>query len=113
MIYLASPYSDPLREVCIQRYNAAMDFIAFALRTGYRESYGPIYSPIVHYHEVAIRHDLPKDFAFWQSLNFKMIDASRFLFILRLSGWEESVGVQAEYAYAHSQGKQVQFCDPK
>lgn len=108
MIYLASPYSDPLREVRVQRYHAVMDFVAHAIR----QQYGAIFSPILHCHEMSIRCNLPGDALFWRDYNNGMLNAARFLWVLRLRGWEQSIGVLNEIAYAKLHLKQIQYCDP-
>jgi len=59
-----------------------------------------IYSPIVHCHEMAERHKLPKDFAFWEKYNRAMLETADGLYILQLDGWELSKGLQSEIKFA-------------
>jgi len=97
MIYLASPYTDPSAVIMDQRYEAAMHCTALMLR---RRMY--VYSPIVHCHELAKRHELPRDFEFWQKYDLHMLDRSSQILVLKLPGWQESRGVTAELAHARS-----------
>ncbi len=95
--YLASPYSsheDSLREA---RYEAAEVCTSWMLRHGIWT-----YSPIVHCHKLANRHDLPKDASFWSEYNHAMLRASQGLFILTIPGWRDSIGVCDERAEAES-----------
>jgi len=95
MIYIASPYTaDP--ELMGERAAKARAFVAYLARTGSHP-----YSPIVHFHSVAVAHRLPHEFEFWRDINFNMIKRADQLFVLRLKGWEESKGVTAEIIYAH------------
>ena len=91
MIYLASPYSDPDQSVMVRRFEDACEAVAHLTNSG-----KTVYSPIVHFHPVAIRHQLPRDFAFWREVNFNMLDRASKLYVLMLDGWRDSVGVQAE-----------------
>jgi hypothetical protein len=60
-----------------------------------------IYSPIVHCHALAIEHDLPKDFQFWQDYNFSILAKASQLWVLTLDGWDVSKGVLAEIELAN------------
>jgi len=93
MIYLASPYShsDPL--IRKTRFLLAEEFVA----KNFPEH---IYSPVVHYHELSLRHNIPGDFATWQKINFDMIRRADEFWILDIPGWEDSVGVTAEAKFA-------------
>ena len=90
-IYLASPYSGNEQA----NYEAAARFVADRMREGYI-----IFSPIVHCHQIAVDYGLPGDFEFWQHYNYEMLAAAGKLWVLKLPGWEESRGVQAEILYA-------------
>lgn len=91
MIYLASPYSHKNIFVMEERYRAAMDCAAWLLKDGKW-----VYSPIIHCHELAKRHELPKDFKFWMGYNKHMLLLASRMFVLALDGWDTSIGVTAE-----------------
>lgn len=90
-IYLASPYTHADPAVMQQRHDAAMAFTAEQLANRVW-----VYSPIVHCHEMALRHTLPFDFDFWQEYNFALLSKASHLWILALDGWDQSKGVTAE-----------------
>ena len=101
-IYLASPYSHPDPAVREARYRAARDTAAWMLAQRLW-----VYSPIVHCHDLAQSAGLPTDFAFWGEYNRAMIASAESLYVLLLPGYLESVGVNAEIAYALSARKPV------
>jgi len=94
-IYLASPYSHEMDTVKQQRYELVSETVVQLLKQDIH-----VYSPIVHCHELAKRFNLSGSFAFWQDYNFAMIEASAGLWVLKLEGWKESIGVKAEIKYA-------------
>lgn len=105
--YLASPYSHPDPYVREQRYLAA----ASALQTLLANKIWT-YSPIVHCHELAKLWGLPGDAEFWKDYDAAMIHAARRLFVLRIPGWNESVGVKGEIKLAIELGKSITYLAP-
>src|ERR1035437_6004172 len=97
MIYLASPYSDPDPAVMASRHKQMLSITA-----AYMRSFLPVFSPIVHCHELALTHSLPTDFEFWKNYCLDMLHASAVLYVIKLPGWEDSKGIKAEVAYAHT-----------
>lgn len=107
MIYLASPYSDPSPIVREHRFEVAQYFTAYWLKRG-----TIVFSPIVYCHDLAIAHSLPTDFAFWQNFNEKMLNRATELWVLRLPGWENSIGVNSEILRASALALPVTYHDP-
>lgn len=102
MIYLASPYSyigEASAETKAKhrelRYTQTMAAQANLFNWGY-----PVFATIVHTHMTAVKYNLPTDAAFWMKYNHHMIDLSRAVFVLCLSGWQQSIGVTDEINYA-------------
>jgi len=106
MIYLAAPYSATDPAVEQQRYDAVCRAAAALMRRGME-----IFSPISHSHGIA-RYGLPTDWAFWQRYDRAFLAWCDELWVLKLSGWESSVGVRAEMAIAKEMGKPVRLIDP-
>ena len=94
-IYLASPYTHKDHDVMEERYQQVMRYSAQMLRDGKHN-----YSPIVHCHEMAKAHDLPREFDFWVDYNKSMLEQAKDLYVLALEGWQESVGIKAEIELA-------------
>lgn len=105
--YLAIPYmhDDP----CVKDYRAEVsDIIAAALaRKG-----SIIYAPISSWHHIAIKHDLPGDWEFWQELNRFFIRVCKKLIVVMLDGWKESTGVNAEIKFAKELNIPIEYLDP-
>lgn len=97
MIYLASPYShlDPL----IMKTRFLLAEQTAAILTAKRIH---VYSPIVHYHEMAAKFSLQTDFEFWKQINFDMIRRADTIYVLTIEGWKESKGVTGEVAFART-----------
>lgn len=95
MIYLASPYTDPDPAIMQQRYDQVLEFAAKITQTGKL-----VYSPIVHYHPMASRFDLPREANYWERANKAMLGRARTLWIYQLEGWDTSVGVNKEIEWA-------------
>lgn len=91
MIYLAQPYTHPEKSVRNYRYNAALHICADYTKMGFL-----IYSPIIHYHNVAERFHLPTDFPFWRELNFSALARCDEIWVFPLEGWDKSLGLKAE-----------------
>ena len=91
MIYLASPYSDPDPKVMEQRFDAVCRKAGELMKDGL-----VVYSPIIHNHPIATRCDLPRGWDFWKRFDLFMLPLASKLYILRLPGWDKSIGVKAE-----------------
>ena len=106
MIYLGQPYTSDDPDVLTARYFAALEWCAKL------EARHP-YSPIAHWHNVAIMHSLPKTADYWLEHNFHMIDISKALYALKLEGWQDSVGLAAEIQHAARKGISLFAVDPE
>lgn len=71
-----------------------------------------VYSPIVHCHELAKVHELPRNFEFWKEYNDVMLLGSHTLYILNLDGVMESKGVQDEAELAQQERKPIFWLTP-
>lgn len=90
-VYLASPYTSPIEQLRVARYEAVCAAAAAMLQEGFL-----VFSPIAHSHPLAA-YALPVEFEFWQRhcLSFLEKWASE-LCVLTLPAWRDSVGVAAE-----------------
>lgn len=104
MIYIASPYFSPDPAVMQQRYEAVRAYNAKLLSEGLYA-----YSPIVHCHDMALAHDLPKDAQYWLNFNHHMLGLAKTLHVLMLQGWEKSHGVRNEIFFAQEHDKAIGY----
>jgi hypothetical protein len=102
MIYIASPYSHPDPLVREARFDAACRATADLFLAG-----RAVFSPIVHGHPL-VRFGLPTDWAFWQRFDTEHIRRCDEVLVLRIDGWDGSVGVRAEIEFATALGKRVE-----
>jgi len=107
LVYLATPYSHPNKQVQAARFRAVNRTAAHLMLHGEH-----VFSPISHCHPIAAAGGLPGDWEFWEAYDRAILASCRKLLVLRLSGWDASVGVQAEMRIAQEMGIPVEFIDP-
>lgn len=91
MIYLASPYSHPSSTMRQYRYEEARRALGWLWKNS-----KPAFSPIVYTHGLATELDLPYLAKDWQEMNDKILSICEEFYILGISGWRVSVGVNEE-----------------
>ncbi len=106
--YIASPYTHEDPAIRTQRFQEVMKFTATLMKVQI-----PVYSPIVHCHELALTHELPHTFDYWQKMNHAMLDASKATIILTIPGWEKSKGVEDEIDYSKELKHPLYFAWPE
>lgn len=104
MIYLASPYTDRSNTVMENRYRMALEAAAELIQAGYC-----IYSPIVHFHPMACIYDMPRDFAFWEKITCDMLGWASEMWVLKLEGWDQSIGIMKEIEQAKENKQIIRF----
>lgn len=106
IVYLACPYSDLDPSVMKSRFKAVTRVAARMMSEGIH-----VFSPISHGHPIAMVGGLPTDWNFWEIHNRTMLFCCHRLVVLRLDGWKESVGVQAEIEIMKEWGCPVEYVD--
>lgn len=106
LVYLACPYSHKDPAVKEQRFRLANAAAANLMQQGM-----PVFSTITHNHPIALKHNLPGDWKFWEGYNRAFLSCSHKLIVLMADGWEDSVGVQAEIAIANELGINIEFLE--
>ena len=113
MIYLASPYTSGITKDMTPEFAQAIMQVRYEqvrkVTAEYMRNFVPIFSPIVNNHEVAKYHDLPKEWDYWEKIDYMFLDASEELWVLMMDGWDTSKGVTAEIAYAEKIGIPVKY----
>lgn len=95
LIYLASPYSHPDIEVRNERVRQTIAAVANLMTSNL-----VVYSPIVHNHQIAIKHNLPTEWSYWQQFDEVILSKCDQVYVLMLDGWLESRGIKAEITIA-------------
>lgn len=107
IIYLASPYSHPDERVRTRRYIATREFVYDRLNAGFA-----VVSPIVYCHQFARDFSAPTDAKAWLHLNQELLLRCEEVWVLKLQGWDESVGVLGEISTAKFLGLPLHYHEP-
>jgi hypothetical protein len=104
LIYIASPYTSDLKgtfglDLQRTRFEAAAAFSLKMMSEGFN-----VFSPIVYGHTLAMIGRLPTDAQFWWQYNIDYLRHADGIFVLRLPGWDQSKGMQAELRQAKLMG---------
>ena len=106
MIFLSSPYSSPDAVIRTTRLKRTREFVWSHLQHGVQ-----LFSPIVYGHVFYLHHEAPTDASFWSRLDMDMLAVAEMMWVLRLPGWEQSIGVQMELEYCTAHNKAVEYKD--
>lgn len=108
LVYLACPYTHPDPAVREARFRAATRAAATLAAAGVH-----VFSPITHTHPILLAGDLPHGWEYWEAYDRAVLDACRSLVVLKLEGWDQSAGVQAEVEVAKHLGLPCFFEEPE
>ena len=106
LIYLASPYSHKDLNVQHQRFEQVMEITAKLMKDGYF-----IYSPITATHPMAVKHALPTDWNYWKEYLHLMLPACDELWVVKMDGWDKSLGVAGEIELAKKIGIPIKYIE--
>jgi len=95
LVYLACPYSHPDPAVRFMRAQLASLTAAELMREG-----SPVFSPLSHSHMMSENGGLPDEWAFWERVDRPILRQCERMIVLKLDGWDKSVGVAAEIKIA-------------
>jgi hypothetical protein len=104
--YLACPYTGPDKSVEEARFHAANRTAARLIAEGHF-----VFSPVSHFHPIAIDAKLSGGWDFWQKYCEMSLHWCNRLIVLKLNGWETSTGVQAEISLAKELGYEIEYID--
>ena len=107
VIYLASPYSSPDPTIQQQRYEEAEKFAVKLIQAG-----EPVFSPIAYAAPLAHKFGMGRDFGTWRGFNMALLKVAKKLYVLKIEGWQQSRGVQAEIAFAQENNIPIEFKEP-
>jgi len=107
LTYLACPYSDDDREVRLARFDAVNRVASELMRQGLH-----IFSPISHTHPILESGGLPCGWDYWAAYDRAVLSVCNKLIVLKLDGWERSIGVTAEVQIAVEMGLPIEYLEP-
>ena len=106
LTYLAIPYSHHDPAIRQLRFDQVNRVAARLINEGHL-----IFSPISHSHHIAAEHGLHCGWEFWRRHDEFFLAVSSRLLILKLDGWDKSMGVMAEIAFAEKCGIDIEFME--
>jgi len=106
LIYLACPYSHKDNNIMHERFLSVNKVAARLMKEG---KY--IYSPISHTHPIKLAGELPGGWDYWEGYDRRILSACDRIIVLRLEGWEQSTGVQAEIKIGKEMSIPVDYID--
>jgi nucleoside 2-deoxyribosyltransferase len=103
LYYLASPYSHSDEDVMLDRYQKAEIAAVELLKRGIHS-----FAPIPYNHPWK-KYSVPGDWPFWEAFDKNFVERCDAVLVLTLDGWDKSVGVAAEIAFANEIGIPVYY----
>lgn len=99
-IYLASPLTDPNPNIMLGRYYAVVRAAAFIKSKGFST-----FCPVAHgYTFTKFDNKIQHTWATWKTEDAAILSVCRMFIVLKLPGWDESIGLKAEWALAEKMG---------
>lgn len=103
MIYLAAPYSHPDKKIVQARMEDIYKVMYIYMKRGEH-----ILTPLAM-HEVVVRHNLPDDFIYWGKYCLDILKRCDKMVILKLPGWEYSLGIQKEMEFCKENNIPIEY----
>ena len=107
--YIASPFSDEDPAVQRSRWDAIRGVVVGMIKKYSSENVVP-FSPVLY--TVALQ-DFCEPPQGWYRFDLYFLDKCDVLKVVQLPGWEKSLGIQLEIAYALGKGIPIDYVDPQ
>lgn len=105
--YLGSPYSKYPDGIAVA-FLRACEAAGLLMKAGVA-----VFSPIAHSHSIASLCEMDHcDHTIWLPADKPLMDAAKGMIVLKLAGWEDSVGLTYELMEFTSAGKPIVFMTP-
>lgn len=104
--YLAAPYSHPDNATVLARAKLINRYAARFMLAG-----KIIFSPISHSHAIHVDGGLAGSWEFWERQDKAILKHCSEMIVLKLPGWDVSVGVTSEIKYATELGIPIRYIE--
>ena len=105
--YIATPYTKYQKGVQ-EAFEEACAAAAIMIRAGYR-----VFSPIAHTHSIAVYGEIPlADHNIWLPADRPFMDTAGGLVVVKMEGWDSSVGVLHEIDVFNKAKKPIEYLVP-
>ena len=102
LVYLAGPYTGQEEN----SFKILTQYAARLMLSGYA-----VFSPITHSHPIATQNKMPGSWEFWAGQDLAILQSCDTLMVLKMPGWEKSLGVTAEIKEAKFHGLEILYLD--
>ena len=102
-IYLACPFSAPDPEVRKARVATIAKITAGLIAEGHI-----VFSPVAYTAEIQKHADPP---AGWYNFTLRQLAACTHLLVVKLDGWQKSLGIKLEIAFAKGAGMPIEYME--
>jgi hypothetical protein len=108
LVYLACPYSSKEPHMLAVRWAVANRVAAKLMAEG-----NYIFSPISHTHPIkeVSNGTLPGGWEYWEGFDRQFLSFCKKIIVIRIPGWKESTGVQAEIKIGYEFGIPIEYID--
>lgn len=108
LIYLASPFSHKSKWVMKLRWAIITSLAAKLIGEGVH-----LFGPITESHSYVEFGLQENGWEFWKAHDCLMLEKCDEVWVAKMKGWEESIGVTEEIKYAIQKGKPIKYLDLK
>jgi hypothetical protein len=107
LIYLASPYSHPDKQIQEENFKQISRIAAKMAAKG-----EVAISPITYGHTlVGFNPDMPTTWEFWEEFCLSILIHCSKMIVVKMQGWENSKGIKGEIEFALKHGIEVDFIE--
>jgi hypothetical protein len=106
IIYIGSPYSHPDKDIRIKRFELVSKFAAELVSQGHIAI-----SPITYGHVLLDYKNMPTDFEFWNNFCIGLLKKSDYLYVLKIDGCNESIGLKEEIKFAKENNIKIKYIE--
>jgi hypothetical protein len=106
LIFISSPYSHGDKSIEKLRYELVSKYSAELVSNGI-----VAFSPITYGHTLVGFKNMRTDFEFWKNFCLTFLSKCDELHVLKIEGWDLSIGLKMEVEYAIKNGINVVYID--
>lgn len=106
IIYFAAPYSDSDPEVTNKRFEIICKKVSNLTSNGF-----VVISPIIYGHTLIQYKAIPSDWTFWKTFCQSFLIKCQEMIVLKIDGWDTSIGVKEEIRIAEQLGMNITYID--
>lgn len=103
LIYVSCAFGQDDQSVRELRIDLVSRFCAQKMREGVI-----VFCPLIHNYHI-LKYGLPVGWDYWEKFNKELLQRCDRIYVLKLEGWEKSIGIQAEITIARSLNIPIEY----